>query len=742
MANPSSASHLSDLPDIPNRLKQIGCTDVGRAMKNLEALVQHPLHEDALARLLPTLLEVLANIPDPDMALNNLERFFGAVIDRSFLLALLRQHRKILDLLLTLFGSSQYLSDVLIRYPQLFEWLLEPGVLRWPTQKADLAQELMSMTDRLSSIEEKWEALRRFKVREILRIALQDLLGNQDLTGITQELSRLAEVTLQKAYEISHVELTHRFGTPQTADQAGECGFCILGMGKLGGEELNYSSDIDILFVYEAEGETTGVPGRVGIGDGRISNHEYFAKLAEMIVKAIGAVTHGGSVFRVDTRLRPGGRQGDLCLSLRSYEIYYESWGQAWERQALIKARPVAGDEELGRRFLQMVTPFVYRKYMDQTAVQEIRAMKARIEQNLRQDRKLHRDVKRGVGGIREIEFIVQAFQLFHGGRDPWIRENNTLRALYRLAGRHYLSDEDCTALVKAYTFLRTVEHRLQILHHRQTHTLPDDPRQLFHLARRSGYHSRISAEPVEDFLRDYRAHTNDVRGVYDAFLSQRDEPSAIAGRDEIALFFEGAAPASEIRERLKEIGFEDLERAYRNFQLLRDGPPFAHYSKAGRWALAHVAPHLMKALRDAPDPDMALNHFERLVAAVGAQGVFLSILAEKPEALSVLFRLFGVSEFLARTLIQHPELIDLLLDPVSLSHRKSRGEMLRELREALRAAPPGSGKLDVLRRFKKVEELRIGTWDVLGEWDLADTQAELTLLAEVCLSGALELAR
>ncbi len=735
---------LSDFPTLPERLRQIGCTDVAKATKNLEALAQPPLYRVTFLRLLPALLEVLANIPDPDMALNNLERFSDVVIDRGFLFDLLRDRRKSLDLVLTIFGSSQYLSDVLIRYPQLFEWLLEPGVLRWPVLKAELARELAAMTDRLASVERKWEALRRFKTREILRISLQDLLGNQDLTGITQELSRLAEVTLQKAYEISREEMNRRFGIPQVLGPTGdarECGFCILGMGKLGGEELNYSSDIDILFVYEAEGETTGVPGPGRIQEGKISNHQYFAKLAEMIVKAIGSVTRDGSVFRVDTRLRPGGRQGDLCLSLRSYEIYYESWGQTWERQALIKARSVAGDGGLGRRFLEMIVPFSYRKYVDQTAVQEVRAMKERIEQSLRQDRKLHRDVKRGFGGIREIEFIVQAFQLLHGGRDPWIRGANTVRALHRLAERRYLSDEDCAALVKAYVFLRTVEHRLQILHNLQTHTIPEDHRQLFHLARRSGYRSQVAAKPVEDFLRDYRTHTQAVRRVYDAFFREEEGPATRVEQDEIVLFFEGALPASDIRDRLQEIGFEDLERAYRNFQLLRDGPPFAHYSKAGRWALAHVAPHLMKALREAPDPDMALNHFERQVAAMGAQGVFLSILAEKPETLGLLFRLFGVSDFLAHTLIQHPELIDLLLDPASLSHRKFHQEMLRELQETLQAAPVGSGKLDALRRFKKVEELRIGIRDVLGEVDLTDTQAELTQLAEVCLTGALGMA-
>ncbi len=350
---------LPEIPDLEERLAKIGCADVHTATKNLEVLSRDPLHGATFLRLLPSLLDVLAFVPDPDMALNNLERFAGVVINPSFLYALLREHRKSLDLLLTILGSSQYLSDVLIRYPQLFEWLLEPGVLRRPVLKAEFARELAAMTDRWTRVERKWEALRRFKVREILRIGLQDLLGNQDLVGITQQLSALADVTLQKAYEISHAELQRRFGLPQVLTPTGEtreCGFCIIGMGKLGGEELNYSSDIDILFVYEAEGETAGVPGPGKVREAKISNHQYFAKLAEMIVKAIGAVTGEGSVFRVDTRLRPAGRQGDLCLSLRSYELYYESWGQTWERQALLKARPVAGDEGLGRWFSRSST--------------------------------------------------------------------------------------------------------------------------------------------------------------------------------------------------------------------------------------------------------------------------------------------------------------------------------------------------------------------------------------------------
>lgn len=409
------------------------------------------------------------------MALNNLERYADAVIDRGFLFLLFRDSPKSLDLLLTLFGSSQYLSDVLIRYPQDLHWLLEPGVLRRVKSKEEMVEELDGLLARARSQQRAWTALRRFKMRETLRIGLQDLLSNVDLTGVTQQLSLMADVTLQRAYEVCRDELVHRHGEPRCVGPSGDkvSGFTIIGMGKLGGGELNFSSDIDLLFVYDGEGETTGLAGPSGALIGSVSNHEFFTRLGENVIKAIGELTSEGRVFRVDMRLRPEGKAGPLAYSLRGYELYYESWGQTWERMALIKARPVAGDPILGETFLKLIAPFVYRRSLDYSAIGEIRAMKDRINAKVERDQETFRHVKLGYGGIREVEFIAQTFQLLYGARDPWIREPNTLRALQRLADRGHITADEHATLAAAYTFLRTVEHRLQILHYLQTHTMP-----------------------------------------------------------------------------------------------------------------------------------------------------------------------------------------------------------------------------------------------------------------------------
>lgn len=731
------------LPD-PAVLAATGCADLKRAQKNLELLAGGPLTREAFLGLLPHLLETLPNSPDPDMALNNLERLAAATVSRAFLFSLLAQHRKVLDLLLTVLGASQFLSDLLIRQPTLLAWLLEPGVLRRARRRDEMRADLDAMTDRLAQRERKWSALRRFTQRELLRIGLQDLVGNQDLAGVTEQLSALADVTLEKALWIAREDLTRRHGTPTVQRPDGPeapCGFCILGMGKLGGEELNFSSDIDLLFVYEAEGETTGVEGPGGRRDGRVSNQQFFNRVAEQVIRAIGEQTAEGHVFRVDMRLRPQGTQGTLTASLHAYELAYESWGETWQRQALIKARPVAGDFAVGRAFLEMVAPFVYRKTLDYGAVAEVRAMKDRINHSLARGRRMHRHVKLGYGGIREIEFVVQAFQLVHGGKDPWVREANTLRALHRLAEQRDLGLEDYQTLARAYTFLRTLEHRLQILHQVQTHVLPENPAEITRLARRMGYRARGSGDPAALLLADYRRHTEDVRRIYDALLTEAAEAPGETPADDLALFFEAGVSGEDLEGRLAEVGFADPERAIRTFLALREGPPFAGPAGGRRRALGLLAPDLLRGLREAPDPDLAILHFERFAAAAGAPAATFTLLADRPEALTRLLRLFGSSESLSQVLIQQPDLLPFFLEADEVEVPRGRGELLQALREAVAAAPAGSGRLDALRRFKKASELRIGLSDILGKADTVEVQERLTALAEACLETALVLA-
>jgi len=728
------------------KLAAAGCRQPDQAARNLGRLAGDAATRSQLERVLPVLLTALRKVPDPDLALNNLERYAEKVLDRRFLLGLFCDNPRILHLALTIFGSSQFLSDILIRHPQFFEWLLEPGILARPKQKADLLAEARQQVAGASTLERKWSALRRCKAQEILRIGLQDLVGRQPLVGITDELSNLADAVLTVAYEFCRAEVVQRHGIPRRSDETGrvrECPFVILGMGKLGGKELNFSSDIDLIFVYEEEGETAGVPGPDGGASGRLSHQEFFRKLSEMLVRGLMEVTPEGHLYRVDLRLRPEGRAGAIAASLAACEFYYESWGQTWERQALIKARPAAGDLALGEAFRRMVGPFVYRQSLDPTALDEIRAMKDRINVVEAQDRPAGRNVKLGYGGIREIEFLVQGFQLLHGGKHVWVREANTLRALHRLAGQGLLADADYELLVRAYTFLRRLEHRLQIMHDRQTHTLPEDPRELTRVARRMGYQPPDHPDPVAALLSEYEGHTAAVRQLYDGFLRTTRTPEAEAEEgpvDELALFFTADLPAEALRPRLRGVGFEDVERALRNLVLMRDGEPFAHYAPEVRRALGRLAPSLLEALAEAPDPDLALCTFERFVATVAARGSVMRLLAETPGILALLVRLFGTSEFLSATLLRQPELSDALLAPGPAA-RRGRGALLLELGRAVEAAPAGSARLDALRRFKKAEELRIGLWDILDSGEVTETQAALTALAEACLEIALRLA-
>ncbi len=731
---------------LAEKLAATGCQHPEQAAKNVEGLAPDASARSQLEAALPALLSGLRRVPDPDLALNNLDRFNQAVLDRRFLLGLLRDSPRILHLLLTIFGSSQFLSDILVRHPQLFEWLLEPGIIRRPKSKDELQEEIRRAASAAPTLERKWSALRRFKVQEILRIGLQDLLGRQTLAGITEELSNLADVILETACQACRAELCQRHGRPQLQDESGrtrECAFVILGLGKLGGRELNFSSDIDLVFVYEGEGETVGIPGAGGTSLGRISNQEFFRKLGEMVAKGVGEASPEGHLYRVDLRLRPEGRTGSIAAALRTCEIYYESWGQTWERQALIKARPVAGDLALGEAFLRLIVPFVYRQHLDFGALDEIRAMKERINLAVREDGRARRNVKLGYGGIREIEFLVQGFQLLHGGRNPWVREANTLRALHRLAGQGLMADADHEVLARAYIFLRKLEHRLQILHDRQTHTLPETPRELATLARRMGYQPPEHPDPVASLLTEYESHTGAVRDLYDAFL-QRALPSGEepAGEpaDPLTLFFSAELPVEEIRQRLAPVGFEDLERALRNFQAIREGQPFAHYPPETRRALARLAPTLVAALRHVPDPDLALTTFERFVVTVAARTTFIGLLAGGQGLLELLIRLFGTSEFLSATLLHHPELLDALLTPEPAA-RHGRERVAADLRRALAGSETGSARLDALRRVKKAEELRIGLQDILDRADVTETHRALTHLADACLEAALLMA-
>jgi glutamate-ammonia-ligase adenylyltransferase len=691
-------------------LAALGFGEPARALRNLRRLAEGPRQAELLAAILPRLLRQLGAAADPDMALNNLERLAAAVMDRALLYTQLRDHPQAMAVVVTVAAGSQFLADTLVRTPQLLPWLLDPRVMR-PRPREGMQEEIAGAVRPFRTEEARANALRRVKRREFCRIGLRDLLGDADLVTTTQELSNLADACLQQAWEIVRPGLIERYGSPRHGAEGRPTAFAVIALGKLGGEELNYSSDVDLCFVYEAEGETDGPE--------RVPNRAFFARVAERLLVVLSEMTEEGTVFRVDLRLRPEGTGGALALPLDGYRQYHETRGALWERQALIKARVAAGDEPLGRLFLDLARTVAYRPGVEREAIGEIQAVKARIDRTLRARGSQERHVKLGVGGIREIEFHVQALQLLYGAQDHWLQERNSLRALHRLAERGYLSWEASGALARDYVFLRTVEHRLQLLHALQTHTLPADPDELGKLARRLGYGGDRAAARAR-FLADYDATRTRVRAAFEQFFAA--PPSREPG------------PPPWGAEAISTVGFADPERARQNLRLLWEGPPLGPAPQAVRGVLGVLLPAVVAALRGVPDPDAALNALERFVAAAGPRTAYLARLAREPVLLGRVLTLFARSDRFAQSLINRPELLDRLADVQALGRQHTASR----LRAAFEAAPAaGLEPADRLRLFKQSEELRIAWQDVVGALPAPRVAWALTELAEACLGIA-----
>jgi glutamate-ammonia-ligase adenylyltransferase len=728
----------------PERLAQCGIQDAAQAQKNL-GLLCATLGAEGCKEILPDLLFALTRAADPDMALNNLERFLGALHDIPSFFSAYRAKPDLLVPLVTIFGASRFLSTYLVSIAdESLKLLSGPGFL---TNQSDLQGLTARLATSLAYVEgdEKsfFRMLRLFRKQEMLRIGLRDLLGKAGLRETVEDLSDLAEACLQRAYVWADAGLAKRYGKPmaESADNTSEpAGFAIIAMGKLGGRELNFSSDVDLMYVYSADGETEGVSQADGTVTNRITNHQYFIKLAEKLSAAIGEKTDDGFVFRVDLRLRPEGQRGPLAQSLGGYEIYYESWGQTWERSALIKARPVAGDEAVGREFIERITPFVYRKYLDYGAISEIRDMKQKINKDVEQKGRTYRDVKLGYGGIREIEFVVQALQLIYAGRDRSLRERSALKALHLLSQKGLITYQEHADLAKAYVFLRTVEHRIQVLDDLQSQTMPSDGRELRALARRTGYAEH--GKEAESLLRDYAELTRKVRNIYDDLFAFTGEETASEPSAHIyGMLLEPETPESEAIAALDKYGFLDPGKAYRDLILLREGPAFVHQTPRSRKLFSRLFPQLFHEIVSSPDPDMALNHLESFLAAPGSWETLQSLVRLDASAAGVLVAIFANSEYLSRMLVGRPELLQNLLETRKHPGAGTQALYSRELAEALDRAPGIPEKLDVLRRFKHQEEIRSGMADLLSGMNLTAISRDLSKLAEVCLEAALKLA-
>jgi len=519
------ASGLSP-SDVTRLLTPYGLQDTKRADANLQAMAGEPRSRQRMASVLAELLRAVAQTADPDQALNHWEQFLQDGINRIQLFDYLDQTPRILHLLCTIFGNSPSLAQTLIRDPLLVYWLAEEQVLTKRPSREALDRALRAMLQNVEAFDLKLDALRRFRRREMLRIGVRDLLRLSDVPQTTVALSDLAGVLIQAAYETVSVALRRRYGTPMHRDRGGqlvETGFAVIGMGKLGGGELNFSSDVDLIYVYGSdEGETrsTAQEGRKSraLDAPAIPNEEYFEYLARDLTRALGDVTQEGYVFRVDLRLRAEGSVGRLARALAGYRQYYQTRGQAWERLALIKAWPVAGDLSVGRAFLRMAQPFVFDAVGtgDRRALfGEVRAIKETIDGKIATRGETNRNVKLGTGGIREVEFLVQAIQVGYGGRLVGIRDRNTLASLERFRRHGLLPAQEQQRLAGAYLFLRDVEHKLQMVHDLQTHALPEIPDELIRCALRLGYGAQDRRTAGRRFLAEHHRHTRFVNRIF-----------------------------------------------------------------------------------------------------------------------------------------------------------------------------------------------------------------------------------
>ncbi len=708
---------------LTQQLETLALREPQRSATNLELLYEIWPQEELLCLVVADALKTA----DPDLALNYLERLL-AVVSRSQLLQVLHDSIR-RQQLLTLLGGSPFLSTLLCRGAIFFEQLFIQGEIDLAVDEEQMLAELGDLIPPATATEESDRLLRCYKARQFLRIGCRDLCGLASLEEVTAELSGLAAASLQIAYECCSYRLQQEYGQPLEEDgRVAE--YTILGMGKLGGEELNFSSDIDLIYCYSTmRGQTSG-----GTRGEQIELRRYFIKLSEMITRALNQPTAEGFVFRVDTRLRPDGNSGDLAISLNAAETYYESWGQSWERAAMIKARPVAGSLALGEELLARLEPFVYRRYLDFGMIEDIMLMKQKIDAGLNRTRDGELNLKLGQGGIREIEFFIQAQQLVNGGKNRILRERNSLKALALLGEQGLVRAKDVAALQQAYRFLRQVEHRIQIVQERQTHSLPTREDEMRALARRCGF-------PETQEFSDYLDRQRDIVSQAYRDLFHTIEPLE-AARPEVSLIFDPEADPDLVKDLLEEKGFSNPDAAYTSLHTLHGDLPERRLTERGRRYLEQLAPLLLAEVLDSPNPDQALNNLEAFLNRLHSRTSFFALLAENPEIVKLLVALFGSSQMLSRMFIQRPELLDTMVSRACAVSIKPQQQMADELSAQMNETDSYEEKLEILRRFRNEEFLRIALNDLHGELGQGEITRQLSWLAEVCLGQAIQMAR
>src|SRR5690554_1740716 len=633
------------------------------------------------------------------------------------------------------FARSLFLRQTIERHSEQIRSAVQVRPLQEPTTESWLAERWASFRGSVDSEPALHAALRQFRREIQFRIIWRDLLKWADLQETIAATSAFADTCIDGALDWLYEQACEESGTPWgkdpvTGEEAPQK-MVVLGMGKLGGRELNVSSDIDLIFAFPGKGETRG-------GRRALDNQQFFIRLGQKLIQALDQITADGFVFRVDMRLRPYGQSGALALSFAALETYYQDQGRDWERYAMVKARVVAGDQRAGEVLMESLRPFVYRKYIDFSAFESLRTMKDMISREVRR-KGLESNIKLGSGGIREIEFVVQAFQLIRGGRDRELQQRELLNILTELEELELLPSAVVGELREAYVFLRNLEHALQGMEDKQTQVLPDDAPSQARIARIMGFDDWAGCQQALD------AHRNRVaRHFANIIATEEDEAGADNGVDDgcyelwLAEMDEPAA-----MEWLAEKGVENPEESYKRLVSLRDSRTVQTLQTQGRKRLNQFMPLLLNALLEVENTSETLERVLQLVEAILRRTAYMVLLMENPGALTQLMGLCSESPWIARQLAETPLLLDELLNAESLYSPPAKEALQDDLRQQMLRIPYEDleEQMEALRYFKKAHVLRVAASELKGTLPLMKVSDYLTWIAEVVLDHVVDVA-
>lgn len=620
-------------------------------------------------------------------------------------------------------NASPYLQEQLTRFPQWLDGLLNSAAYQAGELVGKISAEIAAINDEPSLL----KAVRQIRHRETVRIAWRDLSAAADLVETLQTTSDLADALVGSVLNWWHQELVSKHGQPLSHAGIPQS-MLVLGMGKLGGRELNFSSDIDLIFAFPEAGETNGRRS--------LDNQTFFTRVGQKLINTLGQVTGDGFAYRVDMRLRPFGEVGALALSFDAMEHYYQTHGREWERYAMVKARVMAGDAQEGQELMERLRPFVYRRYLDYGSVEQLREMKLMINREALRKGK-QQDVKLGKGGIREIEFTAQVFQLMRGGRERALQERNLLKTLAILEQQTLLSAEDASILREAYHFLRRAENRVQMWKDEQAHALPTEPEQQQFMAASLGFADWSSFMQVLD------AHREQVSLIFKRIFAVEGE-EARPDEDpnqELVQLWQGAMDEDHACNLLLSWGLKPETECWQQIQTLRESRLYKSLTELARTRLDRLMPELLAVCATQTHPVQALTRSLQVIHAIARRSGYIVMLVDHPGALEQFVKLVHASVWITAQLTQHPILLDALLDTRQLYRPLNRQELGSALKQVLGSVDPEDTGLvmERLRQFKQAQVLRVAAADITGKLPLMIVSDQLTWIAEAILEETIQ---